>query len=941
MDPEERRLYLRRSRYRRKKRRLLDHNASDSEPESDHSEASRESSNTSASSAASYNEPDEAIHDPVDNPMELDQNNMQAGFDDVFNPNNDANNPIEENFHGEEEVADRINNQDVDNDAVDEEEQDDTAPSEPSSESDEDSEDERHFPSEDSESDRDSEASVYSSAEEGSDDDDHSEESGNSDEEGGDHENEGNQPIYPGAPITLHESLLAIFTLLSAEHLTGKLVGIILKLIALHCPDGSILKKTLHTLKKYFSKLGGSTIVYHYYCDSCIYPLKTKESRCPKCKKTGNVSFFIELPLFNQLQHMFRRPNFHDNLQYRFDPMRKHVQGNIEDIYDGRIYQDEMGENGFLSEENNLSFMWYSDGVQVFKSSSFSIWPLCLAVNELPYKMRVQPENILLVGLWFGRHKPSPNIFLKPLHKTMERFSSEGHTFQLSNNLEVLVKAKILCGVCDLPAKCKFLLFKQFNAAFGCPVCLAPGGRMPVGRSATVQVYPFQAINVELRTHAQTQLFAEQALLARAVDKKASVNGVKGPTLLSKLVPDIIRCTAIDIMHGVFLGVCRLQMTLWFSSKYSNQPWSLHHLENVLDEKLRSIKPPSYVQRIPRSLKDIKLWKASEFKLFLMYYSVLILKNAMDDLYLKHHCLLVSGISLLSQDSISVGQVEAARTLLLSYVNDYARLYSLRHLGLNVHQLIHLPNVVLDLGPLWAYSCFFFENFNGKLNRLYHGTQHIALQVCSSVSMLMTVPILTDGLDPDSKAYEFCKFVSNCSQAVKVADRIDEKTLAVGVYSTGQQEIRNIRDCLRRTQNVVNGNCNIFYRLKKGGIMYYSKHYPVQSKCKESSFILVKENETVQFGQILRFVRWSDCNILCETYCRNCPVSYHAMVQIYERAMWFIHDMPGVRMSYISKVVKTDNVIAVNVNSICNLCFHFEMDDSEYIATPVNNLEVE
>ena len=47
------------------------------------------------------------------------------------------------------------------------------------------------------------------------------------------------------------------------------------------------------------------------------------------------------------------------------------------------------------------------------------------------------------------------------------------------------------------------------------------------------------------------------------------------------------------------------------------------------------------------------------------------------------------------------------------------------HMLANVHGLLHLPEAVLDLGPLWAHSCFPYENFNGEVLKLYHGSQHV------------------------------------------------------------------------------------------------------------------------------------------------------------------------------------------------------------------------
>ncbi len=51
------------------------------------------------------------------------------------------------------------------------------------------------------------------------------------------------------------------------------------------------------------------------------------------------------------------------------------------------------------------------------------------------------------------------------------------------------------------------------------------------------------------------------------------------------------------------------------------------------------------------------------------------------------------------------------------------------NMSMNVHSLLHLPNVVEDIGPLWAHSCFQFESANGQLLQLFHGSQGVEKQV--------------------------------------------------------------------------------------------------------------------------------------------------------------------------------------------------------------------
>jgi len=58
--------------------------------------------------------------------------------------------------------------------------------------------------------------------------------------------------------------------------------------------------------------------------------------------------------------------------------------------------------------------------------------------------------------------------------------------------------------------------------------------------------------------------------------------------------------------------------------------------------------------------------------------------------------------------------------------------------------LLHLPDSVRNLGPLWAHSAFPFEGMNGWLSDLYHGTRvpqkqvyfmHMCIYICIYVKV--------------------------------------------------------------------------------------------------------------------------------------------------------------------------------------------------------------
>ena len=87
--------------------------------------------------------------------------------------------------------------------------------------------------------------------------------------------------------------------------------------------------------------------------------------------------------------------------------------------------------------------------------------------------------------------------------------------------------------------------------------------------------------------------------------------GVKGPSWLGTIPQfDIIKGMSFDYMHCVLLVVCRLLLRLWFNSSFHDELWYMGRSVKIVDEHLCSIRPPSEVQRTPRSIEGtVKYWK--------------------------------------------------------------------------------------------------------------------------------------------------------------------------------------------------------------------------------------------------------------------------------------------------------------------------------------------
>ena len=75
-------------------------------------------------------------------------------------------------------------------------------------------------------------------------------------------------------------------------------------------------------------------------------------------------------------------PTFWRYLQERFETSDS---DSLRDVTDGFQY---LRHKDFLSSPEHVSFLLNTDGVSLFRSSGVSLWPIWLAVNELPSQIR-------------------------------------------------------------------------------------------------------------------------------------------------------------------------------------------------------------------------------------------------------------------------------------------------------------------------------------------------------------------------------------------------------------------------------------------------------------------------------------------------------------------------------------------------------------------------
>lgn len=249
--------------------------------------------------------------------------------------------------------------------------------------------------------------------------------------------------------------------------------------------------------------------------------------------------------------------------------------------------------------------------------------------------------------------------------------------------------------VADLPAREAFLNIKQFNGYFGCLNCFHPGEY-----DQEVSKVIFRPLeNVPLKT---TDLYNQ--LSAMAEFKNEDQFGFKGTTSLSKLfrIPEQI---PYDYMHLVLQGHCKWLLQKIFKSKSS--PIFISDFE-ALEQSLLKVKVPHFMNRKPRSLKEINKWKSAEIKLFSFYLAVPLLIDSIPSLYFCHFACYIFAMRTL-YEPINKQNLKSIEELIKKYVDFIGKYYGNGAYDFTIHAHLHLVKQVEQHGPLKSHSQFVFE----------------------------------------------------------------------------------------------------------------------------------------------------------------------------------------------------------------------------------------
>ncbi|XP_070389647.1 uncharacterized protein [Dermacentor albipictus] len=304
-------------------------------------------------------------------------------------------------------------------------------------------------------------------------------------------------PLYPGSQLSLKESLLMITAFSLRHKLSKEATEDLLHLVELHLPCDTATATTSFVLLKQFRSFLLSPS-QHFYCPYCkVYIGKDIANglKCLECDSTYSVeelqkksSFFVALSIEEQLRNI---------LESKCSKVQLGSEATKSTSYDVSSIRQSLCYSRLPLSPYDVTLTINTDGFPMYKSSGYSMWPLELAVNELPEHERW--DNMLLGAIWFGREKPNINCFLRPFVEEMNHLSSTG--FAWTDEHKVSRTTRVFPGpvTVDTVARALVMNMTMFNGAYGCAWCESEGTVVAKG-SGHSRVYPLHQRQPKERT---------------------------------------------------------------------------------------------------------------------------------------------------------------------------------------------------------------------------------------------------------------------------------------------------------------------------------------------------------------------------------------------------------------------------------------------------------
>uniref|UniRef100_A0A1B0CU09 Transposase domain-containing protein n=1 Tax=Lutzomyia longipalpis TaxID=7200 RepID=A0A1B0CU09_LUTLO len=353
-----------------------------------------------------------------------------------------------------------------------------------------------------------------------------------------------------------------------------------------------------------------------------------------------------------------------------------------------------------VSKNMKITLQFHIDGLRFGLSTKVHFWPILFRIIE---EKEFQPR---VIAIYCGESKPDNlNAFLDPFVTEMNELINNGI---IINNYKVTIG--IHSFICDSPARSFIKGIVYFNHHQGCSKCTV------IGSFDTCMNFP----NVDAQKRDDI-----------GFRSKRHPGHHKKTTPLEKLPIDMIEQFPIsDSLHLLDQGVMKRLLEGWINGKFNfRTKFSSAQCKEItkLLAQANETRPIELHRKI-RPLDSLHLWKGTEFRTFLLYLGVVILRDFVNSEVYYHFLLLFCSITIYYTKYYS-NLFEVAKEMITDYVKSHRKMYGNFSIVSNVHNLLHIYDDVQNFGDLQNISTYPYENYLGKLKRLVRSGNRPLAQV--------------------------------------------------------------------------------------------------------------------------------------------------------------------------------------------------------------------
>lgn len=421
----------------------------------------------------------------------------------------------------------------------------------------------------------------------------------------------------------------------------------------------------------------------------------------------------------------------------------KSVKMFIQDVEGGEMFYSGL-EKGlretvtpeYLSKCKAIGLDMFWDGLSPYTSVKYKVWPLLCRLSATRYSKESAP---FIVAIFGGKRDPLPRVFLKDFIKEAKCLEKDG---LILNGVRYEVTFQKF--IADYPARCRMKCVngEGSQSRVQCERCTVIGKKRSVGGTSWT-ASDIRRSKPTLRTD---KTFRERHQPAYHEHWQ---HGQREDSPFMQLSCDMVNSFCIDSMHVLYQGIMRRWWECMVHKKrqkrYRVRPSEEIKISDYMESHLKNSFPTEYARRV-RGLLNYKLYKATEWRRFLLYDGILIAKEFLPDGAYRNFLLLSCAVRILSSPELINNDdlVSDAHSLLELFVRDAESKFGKEFMCMKAHTLTHLVKECQNHGTLDSFSAFPFESYLSRINRAMNAHGRCVQQIVGRIKeghLLQPTPV--------------------------------------------------------------------------------------------------------------------------------------------------------------------------------------------------------